>query len=610
MKGSKILSQIGVIFVTCLLIFLYSQIVFAANYYVSPSGSGSTCSKESPCAPSGVPWSTVDDEESTVYLMGGTYTTSLDVIHTTASNRLYIKPCSASPDSTGCNGLVLFKLDATGDTVIWMGSATNTTIDGSKTSVDHTRNIKLDIGNNYGIAYNTGRSGNVIQYVEFTGMNGSGKYCIDAALQTSFETAYNYFHDNIGTAEMNVSGATASTYGAVKIHHNTVTAPTVNVVTGGGRGVDIYNNSFDLTDAAQTYDTIHILNNGIQYLRIYNNEFINNGELEDQTIFLENSTATGNKTQHVRIYNNVFRNSPTNTGGHCSIGIAIENADSAGGVDDFFILNNSFISTTGYFYPIRMYGSSSHMATYTNFKVENNIFKGAAKHILNEYVTWANEADAINDYNIFYHNTANHFAWLDGGGGSITTYTTVCASGCTWASNHPDYLHNKDMDPSYTSTSDLTLQVESPAINTGKDLSAYTDMDASWPADKDGNPRSGAWDIGAYQYGATNKSTLVVTSVNGTVASNPSGINCGSTCSADYESGTSVTLTASPNSGYTFAGWLGGGCSGTGTCTVTMNEATFVTANYTIPVYNLTVTKSGTGTGTVTGSDGLINCGS
>jgi hypothetical protein len=103
---------------------------------------------------------------------------------------------------------------------------------------------------------------------------------------------------------------------------------------------------------------------------------------------------------------------------------------------------------------------------------------------------------------------------------------------------------------------------------------------------------------------------LSVTSANGTVTSNPSDINCGSTCSANYDLGTSVILTASANSGYTFTGWSGGGCSGKGTCTITMTAATPVTANYAITTNNLTVTKSGMGVGTVTGSDSLINCGS
>ena len=48
---------------------------------------------------------------------------------------------------------------------------------------------------------------------------------------------------------------------------------------------------------------------------------------------------------------------------------------------------------------------------------------------------------------------------------------------------------------------------------------------------------------------------------SGTVTSNPAGINCGSDCSASFTNGTSVTLTATPASGSTFAGWEGEGCS-------------------------------------------------
>lgn len=68
----------------------------------------------------------------------------------------------------------------------------------------------------------------------------------------------------------------------------------------------------------------------------------------------------------------------------------------------------------------------------------------------------------------------------------------------------------------------------------------------------------------------------------GTVTSSPAGINCGAACSSSYNSGTSVTLTATPDAGSTFAGWSGGGCIGTGTCTVTMSAATTVTANFNV----------------------------
>ncbi len=95
----------------------------------------------------------------------------------------------------------------------------------------------------------------------------------------------------------------------------------------------------------------------------------------------------------------------------------------------------------------------------------------------------------------------------------------------------------------------------------------------------------------------------------GTVTSSPAGIDCGSTCSANFSSGTSVTLTAAASAGSTFTGWSGEGCSGTSTCTVSMTAARSVTATFTINTYGLTVNRTGTGTGTVTSSPSGINCG-
>ncbi|MGE0357578.1 MAG: M12 family metallo-peptidase, partial [Burkholderiales bacterium] len=65
-----------------------------------------------------------------------------------------------------------------------------------------------------------------------------------------------------------------------------------------------------------------------------------------------------------------------------------------------------------------------------------------------------------------------------------------------------------------------------------------------------------------------------------TVTSNPAGIDCGATCAADFTGGTMVTLTAAPSAGSIFTGWSGGGCSGTGTCVVTIAAATTVTASF------------------------------
>jgi hypothetical protein len=96
---------------------------------------------------------------------------------------------------------------------------------------------------------------------------------------------------------------------------------------------------------------------------------------------------------------------------------------------------------------------------------------------------------------------------------------------------------------------------------------------------------------------------------DGTVTSSPAGITCGGDCSEAYPNGTSVTLTATPASGSTFAGWSGGGCNGAEPCTVTMTADTTVTATFNMQQFSLTVTKAGRGSGTVTSSPAGIACG-
>ncbi len=104
------------------------------------------------------------------------------------------------------------------------------------------------------------------------------------------------------------------------------------------------------------------------------------------------------------------------------------------------------------------------------------------------------------------------------------------------------------------------------------------------------------------------QNTLSVSvSGNGSVASSPAGISCGSDCSEAYPASTSVTLTATPAAGQQFSGW-GGACSGTGTCTVGMTQARSVSAAFTAvtasgPVYYFSDCQSGAQPGCVAGND-------
>jgi hypothetical protein len=96
------------------------------------------------------------------------------------------------------------------------------------------------------------------------------------------------------------------------------------------------------------------------------------------------------------------------------------------------------------------------------------------------------------------------------------------------------------------------------------------------------------------------------------------GIDCGyntsparTACAADHMPNDAVTLTAHPGPYSAFAGFSGGGCSGTGTtCTVIMSAASQVTATFvrSKPTNTVTVGVSGAGAGTVIGDAGF-DCG-
>ena len=94
----------------------------------------------------------------------------------------------------------------------------------------------------------------------------------------------------------------------------------------------------------------------------------------------------------------------------------------------------------------------------------------------------------------------------------------------------------------------------------------------------------------------------------GTITSAPGnpGVDCPGVCDYGFATGTALTVTPVPATGWAFAGWTGADCPGTGTgttCAVTMSANRAGTATF-----HPTLSAAVTGQGTVTSSSGGISC--
>ena len=110
---------------------------------------------------------------------------------------------------------------------------------------------------------------------------------------------------------------------------------------------------------------------------------------------------------------------------------------------------------------------------------------------------------------------------------------------------------------------------------------------------------------GAFYLGVTKAGTGT-----GTVTSAPQGITCGTSCAQIYASGILLKLTAATFPGFHLyrLEWC---LRGYRYCWVTMSEARVVIATFSLNTvsYNLNVSKSGNGTGTITSNPVGISCG-
>ena len=156
----------------------------------------------------------------------------------------------------------------------------------------------------------------------------------------------------------------------------------------------------------------------------------------------------------------------------------------------------------------------------------------------------------------------------------------------------------------FTRTGSEWMQRGEKLVGTGPKSPAEEGSGVALSADAStaliGGPGADAAWVFAVPGGAEPSPFLTVSLAGGGAGSvSGAGISCPGTCSAPYAPGTVVTLTATPASGSTFAGWSGE-CAGTGECTVTMDGFRSVVASF---------NASATGASTATQSGGTAGNG-
>lgn len=249
--------------------------------------------------------------------------------------------------------------------------------------------------------------------------------------------------------------------------------------------------------------------------------------------------ASGNSIDNTQIVDNLLvGDSPA-----ISLSGGGENTASDNQVNGVVIANDTVVSntTTPALWSGSTYGSGTGN-TVTGLDVRNTIFWGPG---------WPFNGDVTTS------NVQNSIATQPGFSG---TNGNIAAD--------PEFVN--------AAAGDYHLTASSPAIDAGTSVSAPV-------FDLDDRARVGLPDIGAYEFGATPRPRLSLDTEelggSGAVTSAPSAIDCATECSAAFDQGADVSLSATADDGSRFLGWSGA-CSGTVDCQVTMGAAESVTATF------------------------------
>ncbi len=330
----------------------------------------------------------------------------------------------------------------------------------------------------------------------------------------------------IGNSAKSVGGAyVSSNSGSITLINNTFISNIINSPYGSCGGIAAFSRSASII----LINNIFISNSAVNYSGVGGGACVYSFS---GSITLTNNTFSGNSAkQGGGVYVNLYDNTAIL---HFYNNILWNNTANAGGNDGDDLYVNNDRNDDGIASPVNL---------------AHNLFSTSTPSL--DFSTAP--------------QTGKVYILLDG------NYNQSIASGCTNTGQYGNIQANP-----FFADADLRLQASSPAINAG-----CNNAPSIPSTDKDGNQRiwNGIVDMGAYEYGS--QPALYTLTVNrlgngsGTITSNPQGINCGSTCSANFDANSTVTLTATASSGSAFAGWEDdcSSCGNNATCQVIMTSA-------------------------------------
>lgn len=444
----------------------------------------------------------------TLYISGGSsskvYTESWTVgASGTAGSPIRIAIDAANPQH---NGQVIFDYDFAGDQAAFHGITCHRSyvvFDGevageARLVISNLRNY-MNRYACYGI-YASGTTGLVVKHLLSTNCNNP----VRIASSTGFRVSNCGFYQVRGDAAIDAGGSSGG-WDANLVYSNMFEL-LCNYATPSGKssayvgpdgvqcshGLSVFRNTFlsrptTLYTSDQHTDDLQATGN---YLKIYENEFINVGD----SIFDYDCYANANP-HDVWIYNNVFRitNSFDRYPEYFRLYASFNSVSS---ISNFKIFNNTFIDNN---FPYRVIRFDMFRAspTATGIEIKNNLFYNCGGGNSSSPIIYIEDSSGFTassfsfGNNIYYSPTSPQYVVFRG-----TTYTTanwVGTQELTGSTAAPVLMSYAPFAPG----NNFRLAAsDAVARNRGISLAAF------FTTDKDGNARGadGAWDIGAYEF--------------------------------------------------------------------------------------------------------------